>query len=91
VSHLLVRTCPIVAVFVGLAGVAQTPMARVPTIDQSLEMYSVGSPKISPDGKRVVYEQMRTNWDANAFETDLWIADADSRERHPLTTTGHRR
>ena len=63
--------------------------AKVPTIDQSLEMYGVGSPKISPDGRRVVYEQTRTNWDANAFETDLWIADVTTGERHQLTTTGH--
>ncbi len=70
------------------AGEGQTA-AKTPTIDQSLEMYSVGSPKISPDGKRVVYEQTRTNWDANAFETDLWIADVATGERHQLTTTGH--
>ncbi len=70
--------------------VASTPAtAKVPTIDQSLEMYGVGSPKISPDGKRVVYEQTRTNWDANAFETDLWIADVATGERHQLTTAGH--
>ena len=70
--------------------VASTPAtAKVPTIDQSLEMYGVGSPKISPDGKRVVYEQTRTNWDANAFETDLWIADVATGERRQLTTAGH--
>ncbi len=63
---------------------------KTPTIDQSLEMYSVGSPKISPDGKHVVYEQTRTNWEANAFETDLWIADVATSERHQLTTTGIR-
>lgn len=62
---------------------------KPPTIDQSLEMYNVGSPKISPDGTRVIYEQTRTNWDANTFETDLWIADVGKRERHPLTATGH--
>ena len=62
---------------------------KAPTIDQSLEMSNVGSPKISPDGKHVVYEQTRTNWDANAFETDLWIADVATGERHQLTTTGH--
>jgi dipeptidyl aminopeptidase/acylaminoacyl peptidase len=63
--------------------------AKAPTIDQSLEMYNVGSPKISPDGKHVVYEQTRTHWDANAFETDLWIADVARGERHQLTTSGH--
>jgi dipeptidyl aminopeptidase/acylaminoacyl peptidase len=71
------------------AAAASGTNAKVPTIDQSLEMYSVGSPKISPDGKRVVYEQTRTNWDANAFETDLWIADVATGERHQLTTLGH--
>jgi dipeptidyl aminopeptidase/acylaminoacyl peptidase len=49
----------------------------------------VGSPKISPDGRRVVYEQTRTDWDANAFETDLWIADVVTGERHLLSTAGH--
>ncbi len=63
---------------------AQTP-AKAPTIDQSLEMMQVGSPKISPDGKRVVYEQRRTNWENNSFDRELWIADTGSGERHPLT------
>src|SRR5580658_8003435 len=48
-------------------------------------MHSVSSPQISPDGKRVIYEQSRTNWDGNAFETDLWLAYAATGERHPLT------
>jgi dipeptidyl aminopeptidase/acylaminoacyl peptidase len=91
VNRLLIRICLAVVVVVSSrsAGTAQTPAVKVPTIDQSLEMYSVGSPKISPDGKWVVYEQTRTNWDANAFETDLWIADVATGERHLLTTMGH--
>ncbi len=64
---------------------AQVLSSRTPTIDQSLEMRSVSAPKISPDGKKVVYEETRTNWEANAFETDLWIADAVTGERHLLT------
>jgi dipeptidyl aminopeptidase/acylaminoacyl peptidase len=59
-----------------------------PTIDQSLETFSVNAPKISPDGKRVIYEQSRTNWETNAFETDLWIADVDGGGRHPLSVRG---
>lgn len=67
---------------------AQTPVpTRTPTIDQSLEMRSVSSPKISPDGRRVVYEQSRTNWEANAFDTDLWLADVATGESHLLTVT----
>src|SRR5882757_5312462 len=55
------------------AGAQPAVPARTPTIDQSLEMRRVGSPKISPDGRRVVYQQSRTNWETNAFETDLWL------------------
>lgn len=68
------------------AGIGQTPVpTRTPTIDQSLELRSVAAPRISPDGKRVVYEQTRTNWETNAFETDLWLADSATGERHQLT------
>ncbi len=63
---------------------AQTS-GKAPTIDQSLEMRSVGAPKISPDGRHVVYEESRTNWEANAFETDLWLADVSTGESRLLT------
>jgi dipeptidyl aminopeptidase/acylaminoacyl peptidase len=70
--------------FASAAG--QTPVQmRTPTIDQSLEMHSVASPHISPDGKHVVYEQSRTNWETNAFDTDLWIADTATGAAHRLT------
>ncbi|MFC5863476.1 prolyl oligopeptidase family serine peptidase [Acidicapsa dinghuensis] len=65
---------------------AQTPAtSRTPTINQSLEMHSVSSPRISPDGTRVIYEQSRTDWENNSFETDLWIANTQTGESHRLT------
>src|SRR5215831_10427018 len=60
--------------------------STVPTIDQSLEWPSAFNPEISPDGKRVVYELQKTNWEENAFERNLWIADVASGETHALTT-----
>lgn len=69
-----------------VAKAAQAPASKTPTIDQSLEMQSAFNPKISPDGKRVVYEVVKTNWEENAFERTLWIADAASGETHALTT-----
>ena len=63
--------------------------SKVPTIDQSLEMFSVSTPRMAPDGTRVIYQQSRTDWDANAFETDLWIANVATGERHLLAATGH--
>ncbi len=76
-----------VVLFTSLSSVlAQTAVSRrTPTIDQSLEMRSVSAPRIAPDGRHVVYEESRTNWEANAFETDLWLADVATGETRLLT------
>jgi len=66
--------------------VALPVAAQAPTIDQSLEMKSAGGPRISPDGKWVAYEITHTNWDANAFERELWLASADGAQRVQLTS-----
>ena len=69
------------------AVLAQAPANGVPTIDQSLEdTRGASSPRLSPDGHRVAYEVQRTNWDDNAFERDIWIADVATGHAHPLTT-----
>src|SRR6266850_5368543 len=65
---------------------ATATASKTPTIDQSLEWKSAFNPKISPDGKRVVYELQKTSWEENAFEKDLWIADIATGESHALTS-----
>src|SRR6266852_9825151 len=65
---------------------AKKASSATPTIDQSLEWKSASNPKISPDGKRVVYEVQKTNWEENAFERNLWIAEIASGESHALTS-----
>ena len=55
--------------------VVSQAFARVPSIDQALEMQTASGAALSPDGQHVVYEVSRTNWKSNAFERDLWIAD----------------
>jgi dipeptidyl aminopeptidase/acylaminoacyl peptidase len=78
----------------GMAGVCATaqetakpaPVSGTPTIDQSLEMKSAFNPRISPDGRRVMYEVQSTNWEDNSFDRNLWIVDVASRESHPLTS-----
>ncbi len=54
---------------------AAASASSVPSIDQALEAQTASGAALSPDGKWVVYEVSRTNWKANAFERDLWIAD----------------
>ncbi len=58
-----------------------------PTINQSLEMRSASAPRISPDGRWVVYEITHTNWETNAFERELWLADTTSAQRIRLTSS----
>src|SRR5437879_2163422 len=65
---------------------AQEKASSTPTIDQSLEWKAAFNPKISPDGMRVVYELQKTNWEENAFERNLWIADVAAGESHALTS-----
>jgi len=62
-----------------------TAPSGAPTINQSLEMRSASAPRISPDGRWVAYEITRTNWESNAFERELWLADASSGQRFRLT------
>jgi dipeptidyl aminopeptidase/acylaminoacyl peptidase len=92
-ASLAVVVVTIIAVFGARLSAQQPPPASgtanssTPTIDQSLEMKSASNPEIAPDGKRVVYQVSRTNWEDNAFERDLWIADAVTGEGHQLTAS----
>ena len=70
---------------VAFAQASATASSSVPSIDQALEAQTASGAALSPDGQRVVYEVSRTNWKANAFERDLWIADRTG-STHLLTS-----
>jgi dipeptidyl aminopeptidase/acylaminoacyl peptidase len=79
------------AVLVGLAaaaGAQTAPMAlpRVaPAVDQILSLKRAASPEISPDGRLVAYTVRETNWDDNAYDTQIWLADATTGATRQLT------
>jgi dipeptidyl aminopeptidase/acylaminoacyl peptidase len=83
------RSCTVLVL--AALGVAATaaPAARqdnrTPTIDQAIELKRAGSPAISPDGRRVAYTVRETNWDDNAFETEIWIVETESGQPRQLT------
>ena len=79
------RLGAVAAVSLAMSAGALAAPPRAPSIDQSLEMQSVSAPALSPDGRRIVYQQTRTNWETNAIETDLWLADRATGARHRLT------
>src|SRR5216110_2413105 len=69
---------------------AQTPQPLslpkvAPSVDQILSLTRAGSPEISPDGRFVAYTVRETNWDDNAYETEIWLADARSGATRQLT------
>src|SRR5579862_1194484 len=59
--------------------------AQTPTIEQSLNLKTAASPRISPDGRYVAYTVSETNWEENAFETQIWISMSATGERYQLT------
>ena len=66
---------------IAAARIAAQP--ATPSIDDLLNLKRVGAPAISPDGRLVAYTVRETNWDENAYETEIWVGDA-TRTR-PLT------
>ncbi|MBN8732716.1 MAG: S9 family peptidase [Acidobacteria bacterium] len=48
--------------------------AAAPTIDELIQLKSVSSPRISPDGSRVAYQVNTTDWKQDAFVSQIWIA-----------------
>ncbi len=49
---------------------------------------TANDPQISPDGKQIVYVQVRADIVQDEFQPSLWIVDADGRNQHPLTEAG---
>ena len=56
-----------------------------PTVDQILSLKHAGTPEISPDGRWVAYTIRETNWDENAYETEIWLADVRTGASRQLT------
>jgi dipeptidyl aminopeptidase/acylaminoacyl peptidase len=70
-------TCLVVALLLSPSRTQAQPAAapHVPTIDELVDLGSVGAPTISPDGRWIAYEEATTDWDRDAFVTQLFVAD----------------
>ena len=51
---------------------------HVPTIDELVELGAVGAATLSPDGRWVAYEESGTDWERDAFVTQLFVADTNT-------------
>ncbi|MCC6927752.1 MAG: S9 family peptidase [Gemmatimonadaceae bacterium] len=58
---------------------------RAPTVDDLLNLESVGGAQLSPDGRWVAFTVTSTDWKGDTFVSQLWVADASSGARRQLT------
>lgn len=67
------------------AALAQGPAA--PSIDDLIDLKRVAAPAVSPDGRHVAFTVRETNWDDNAYETEIWIGDAAAGHSRQVTNS----
>jgi dipeptidyl aminopeptidase/acylaminoacyl peptidase len=78
--------CVIAAAAASLAQSSPSAQPKpAPTVDQILSLKRAGAPEISPDSRWVAYTIRETNWEDNAYETEIWLADARSGATRQLT------
>ena len=65
--------CP--CMLVTLLGATRVATAQQqPTVRQWLSLRSVGAPIVSPDGSVIAYTVTSTEWDANRYDTEIWVS-----------------
>jgi dipeptidyl aminopeptidase/acylaminoacyl peptidase len=69
----------------GAAAALSDAVKRVPTIEDLLNLKSLGAARISPDGRRVAYTVTETDIEQDAFVTQIWLADVASGKTAQLT------
>ncbi|MFC1557319.1 prolyl oligopeptidase family serine peptidase [candidate division KSB1 bacterium] len=66
----------LIAVFsISSAGRTQTgPSIPGPSFRDVLSLNSVSGPRISPDGRSIIYTVRSIEWDNNRYDTEIWLA-----------------
>ncbi len=58
---------------------------HVPTVDDLINVKSIGGAQISPDGKFVAYTVSETDWKQDAYVTHIWLANVATGKALQLT------
>ncbi|MEM7417528.1 MAG: S9 family peptidase [Gemmatimonadota bacterium] len=81
----------VAAALIGLSAATSTQAQDVLSLEHYMDMESVGSPQISPDGARIVYTRGWVDHVNDRRESSLWLMNADgTRSRHLLDGGGAR-
>ena len=68
-----------------VASVATAQGKRPMTIVELIDVPSVGSPRLSPDGTQILYTRTDTDWEKNGRTTHIWRINADGSGEVQLT------
>jgi dipeptidyl aminopeptidase/acylaminoacyl peptidase len=60
-------------------------LAATLTIEDYATMPNLSAPRWSPDGKRIAYVLAKADLEKGAYDSDVWIVDADGRNGRQLT------
>jgi len=84
------RLLPTLAALCAAAALASPVRAQdvpgAPSFREVLSVRSVGGVAVAPDGSAVAYEVRSTDWDANRYDTEIWLVRPGS-EPFQLTRT----
>lgn len=58
---------------------------KVPTYEQIIDLKRPGATAISPDGGMVAFTVTETNWEENAYETEIYLSDGNTPNPIQLT------
>ena len=72
-----------VVVFWGGSMPAQTK--HTPTLEESLNLKTIGGARISPDGRFIAYRVRETDWKENAYVRQIWLVNVASGTSFQLT------
>ena len=73
----LLGSTPLVTRTAGASGDAVRPVAERLTLDRYLDLEAVSDPRISPDGRRIVYTRRWIDRSTDEWNSELWIMDHD--------------
>src|SRR5262245_51394447 len=79
------KRLPILLLIVTSMSFAANAQRRIPTIDDLLNIKSLGGAQISPDGKYVAYTVSETDWKQDTFVTQIWLANAATGKTFQIT------
>ncbi len=82
------RTVTVLTAVWSLPAFAQQPKSDRLTIDQYLEWEDVQAPRLSPDGKQIIYTRRWIDKINDRWESSLWIMNADGSRNRFLVNGG---